>query len=120
METGFVDEAREHIVIFTTNSHMRGHRLRIVHKHIRLGPSSELLYELKQLELEFAKDTPNETDIDPLAIDYSSSSDAPSSEETGGTPSLKAALWSFHPQTRSCLGDESKAPFDWPEPSFLL
>ncbi len=112
---GFVDEAREHIVIVTTNSHRRGHKLRIAYEDIRLVPSSELLYELEQLELELAKDTPNETDIDPLAMDSSSSSDAPSSEEAEGTPSVEAALWSFHPQSRSCLANESKAPFDWPE-----
>ncbi len=80
-----------------------------------LVPSSELLYELEQLELELAQDTPNETDIDPLAMDSSSSSDAPSSEEAEGTPSVEAALWSSHPQSRSCLANESKAPFDWPE-----
>ncbi len=51
---GFVDEAREHIVIVTTNSHRRGHQLRIAYEDIRLVPSSELLYELEQLELELS------------------------------------------------------------------
>ncbi len=48
---GFVDEAREHIVIVTTNSQRRRHKLRIAFDDIRLVPSSELLYELEQLEL---------------------------------------------------------------------
>ncbi len=34
------------------------------------------------------------------------------SEEAEGTPSVEAAL---HPQSRSCLANESNAPFDWPE-----
>ncbi len=61
------------IVIVTTNSQRRRHKLRIAFDDIRLVPSSELLYELEQLELELAQDTPNETDIDPLAMDSSSS-----------------------------------------------
>ncbi len=81
----FVEEAREHIFIVTTNSHRRGHKLRIAYEDIRLVPSSEVLYELEQLELELAQDTPNETDIDPLPWTSSSSSDAPSSEEAEGT-----------------------------------
>ncbi len=115
MEKGFVDEAREHIVIVTTNSHRRGHNLRIAYEDVRFVPSSELLYELEQLDLELAKGIPNETDIDPLAMDSSSSSDSPSSEEAAGTPSVEAALWSFHPQSRSCFANKSKTRFDWPE-----
>ncbi len=104
----FVDEAREHTVIVTTNSHRRGHKLCIAFEDIRLVPSSEVLYEMEQLELELAKDTPNETDIDPLVVDSSSRSDVPSSEETEGTPSVEVALWSFHPQSRSRLQTKSK------------
>ncbi len=48
---GSVDEAREHIVIATTNSHGRGHKLCIAFEDIRLVPSSELLCELEPLEL---------------------------------------------------------------------
>ncbi len=44
-------------------------------------PSPELLYELEHLEIELA-----ETDIDTLAMDSSSSSVAPSSEEAEDTP----------------------------------
>ncbi len=63
---GFVDEAREHIVIVTTNSRTRGHQLRIANEDSRVVPSSELLCELEQLELEMGEDIPNEPDIDPV------------------------------------------------------
>ncbi len=115
MEKGYVDEAREHIVIVTTNSHRRGHKLRIAYEDNRLVSTSELHYELEQLELELAKNTPNEMDIDTLALDSSSCSDAPSSEDAEGTPSVEAALWSFHPKSRSFLANEGKARLDGPE-----
>ncbi len=43
-------------------------------------------------------------------MDSSSCSDAPSSEEEEeeGTPSVEAVLWSFHPQSRSCLGTKAR------------
>ncbi len=85
-KNGFVNEAQELIFIVMTNSHRRGHKFSSAYEDILLVPSSELLYELEQLELELAQDTPNETDIDPLAMDSSSCSDAPSSEETEGNP----------------------------------
>ncbi len=38
---GFVDEAREHIVLVTTNSHKRENKLRIAYEDIRLVSSSD-------------------------------------------------------------------------------
>ncbi len=75
---GFVDEARGAHCHRYIQSRRHGHKLRIAYKDIRLVPSSELLDELGHLELELAQDTPNETEIDALAMDSSSSSDAPS------------------------------------------
>ncbi len=100
MEKCFVDEALEIIVTVTTNSKGRGHRLRIAYEDIRLVPSSALPYDLDGLVLELAKDSPNTSDVDPLAMN--SSSEASSSEETEmGTPCVESALWSFHPHFRS-------------------
>ncbi len=79
-------------------------------------PSSPLLYDLERLELELAKDSPNASDVDQLAIDSGSNSEASSPGKTEkGTPSAESALWSFHPQSRPFLCREDKTSFDGPE-----
>ncbi len=106
----------EHIVRVTTNPKGRGRKLRIAYEDIRLVPSSAIVYDLERLELELAKDSPNASDVDPLAMDSGSGSEASSSEETeNGTLSVESALWSFHPQSRSFFSREDKTSFDEPE-----
>ncbi len=40
---GFVAEAKDFIVVVTTNSSGRGHRIQVTYEDIRLAPSSALL-----------------------------------------------------------------------------
>ncbi len=55
-------------------------------------------------------------EVDPLAVDFGSGSEASSSEGTEkGTPFVATALWSVHPQLKSFLSREDMTSFDVPE-----
>ncbi len=77
-KNGFVDEARDHIFRVTTTPQRRGHKLRIAYEDIRLVPSSALFYDLERIEREWGTDSANTSNVDPMAIDVGSGSEASS------------------------------------------
>ena len=111
---GFVSKSQDHSVEVTANSTGRGHKIAVAYEDIRLVPSSALLYELQQIELDLLKELSSKN---PRAMDVEVSPEKDSSQDLSKTSSQsEESLWSYNPLSRSLLAQNKKEKFN--EPAF--
>ncbi len=103
---GLVSKAHEHLVSIATESDGLGHKMAIAYEDIRLVPSSALLYELQQVELELSEITTGDRSV-PMEVDNTTES-CPEQTSTEPELSTEASLWCYHPPSRSLVARNKK------------
>ncbi len=96
---GYVSDAKEHIVEVSKNSKGTVHKILVAYEDIRIVPTSSLLYEMENIELEI-NDENEELRPLPSANDNSKPTD---SSDFADEHSEQAVLWAVHPLSRSLL-----------------